>query len=843
MHAIEVVINFLNFRMATRQILISLHLASTIIMIMASLCPENPSAIVTHSNNNGKSQLPKDLCNKLKCDMKKRKCCCCKNNQIVCNSVDMALDSVSKMGRPDSVKIVLYSAPANIISQCPSDSHVITGMHNFSDVHLLEFVGGYKYNNSLLCCNSRSPITMPGSCEVYLKNVTITNCLIKYNAMNTVIISSSGISNKGGMRIESHHNLEQLFTNRKIKSTQISMCQSSVSRNIHDLCEREQVLCACNYETDEDVTICIKEGYWYGEVDNTTVTAPCEYNKCKVSIFQGTECPLTENSDVKFYERFSNMLINGNCTANRNGILCSECDENHAFTFGAYKCVDFDYEEYAGAIIISITFMLLKMTGLLFSLRFRDVNLASINGFVLFFSIVDHLVPEVEYSGRFKADYAIEVFVSIFESLSQLQPDFLSFVPFPFVPKSCKALCTVGLQYIFPLSILIFLPSVVLILSNCCPKKCQKCAFRSNIWVKSICLIFLLTFTSLTETSILILQPIQFDGIKGNYIFLQPESQYLGNLTHKVLFSLAIIIEVLLTIAVIIFLLSPYLTRFRRCNSLKLKPFLDEFQGGYKERYRFMAASYFIYRQVILWIMLFPNYTDATSAIHLVTMVKLIVHLAIRPYRSRLLNITDGMFLTTLLLISYIYKIPYFQNEDQRTFRTVIISILLIFPASYPFLLLILPYCPYIKNYRAETTRNIHSNSRLPPLIIQEENEPKGLRTRIASFFCSIRSSYFRSNKAHSIDNETIGAPLTTSDVPMTVIDGFDMQGEEQTDSTVNVSKMLMHENYKDSVISSARLLSESELSNENKKRKNIRPYHSAGALTTQLLQAIPENN
>ena len=209
---------------------------------------------------------------------------------------------------------------------------------------------------------------------------------------------------------------------------------------------------------------------------------------------------------------FSNILINGNCTGNRNGILCSECDENHAFTFGAYRCVEFHYAEYAGAIIISIIYMLLIITGLLFCLRFRDVNLASINGFVLFFSIVDHLVPEVPNDGRFKADYVIDVFLSIFESFSQLQPEFLSFVPFPFVPKSCKALCTVGLQYIFPLSILIFLPSLVPILSNCCPKKYQKCAFGSNTWVKSICLVFLLTFTSLTETSILILQPIQFDG-------------------------------------------------------------------------------------------------------------------------------------------------------------------------------------------------------------------------------------------------------------------------------------------------------------------------------------------
>ena len=59
--------------MATRQISISLHLASMIIMITASLCPENPSAIVTYSNNNSESkQLPTDLCHTLKCDTKKK---------------------------------------------------------------------------------------------------------------------------------------------------------------------------------------------------------------------------------------------------------------------------------------------------------------------------------------------------------------------------------------------------------------------------------------------------------------------------------------------------------------------------------------------------------------------------------------------------------------------------------------------------------------------------------------------------------------------------------------------------------------------------------------------------
>ena len=174
------------------------------------------------------------------------------------------------------------------------------------------------------------------------------------------------------------------------------------------------------------------------------------------------------------------MIINGsNCTANRKGTLCSECDENHAFTFGAYSCVKFTNNNYAGAIIISIIFTLVIITGLLFCLRFRDVNLASINRFVLFFSVVHHLIPDVPNDGGFEADYGINVFISIFESFSKLEPDFLSFVPFPFVPRSCNGLCTVGLQCIFPLSLLISLLSIVPILSNCCPKKCQKCAFGS----------------------------------------------------------------------------------------------------------------------------------------------------------------------------------------------------------------------------------------------------------------------------------------------------------------------------------------------------------------------------
>ena len=70
----------------------------------------------------------------------------------------------------------------------------------------------------------------------------------------------------------------------------------------------------------------------------------------------------------------------------------------------------------------------------------------------------------------------------------------------------------------------------------------------------------------------------------------------------------------------------------------------------------------------------------------------LVLHLAFRPYRSCLINIIDGVFLKSLAFISHFYANPYFAQDDKALlFRTIIVCILLIFPASYPFLLLMLP--------------------------------------------------------------------------------------------------------------------------------------------------------
>ena len=287
---------------------------------------------------------------------------------------------------------------------------------------------------------------------------------------------------------------------------------------------------------------------------------------------------------------------------------------------------------------------------------------------------------------------------------------------------------------------------------------------------------FLLTFTSLTETSILILKPIQFDGLNGMYIFFQPDTQYLTDTTHQVLFMLAVFIEIVLTIAVTILLLSPCLTR--SFNSLKLKPFLDEFHGGYKDRYRFMAASYFTYRQVIFLITLMPPEYSA-SAIHSAITIMLIVHLVLRPYKSILMNIIDGIFLVTLQFVSYVYNNAFFSKENICLYRASITYLLLLFPAFYLLLLLILPcwdkveqcdkyeilrsmHCPFIKNHRAEESRRNQMNGHndlVLPLMVQEENSPHGIRENILSFLSSVVSGLQSENN----DTPQAVAPTCTT--------------------------------------------------------------------------------
>ena len=117
-----------------------------------------------------------------------------------------------------------------------------------------------------------------------------------------------------------------------------------------------------------------------------------------------------------------------------------------------------------------------------------------------------------------------------------------------------------------------------------------------------------------------------------------------------------------------------------------MKPLLDQFQGCYKDRYRWFAGYYMICRIVIITITIVLSSNDFTSRYLLITTCAaiLLVHLSVRPYKSKLLNAFDGLLLLLLVLVSILLLAEFINSDSvvQITFALLTIPVV-IFLALY----------------------------------------------------------------------------------------------------------------------------------------------------------------
>ena len=391
---------------------------------------------------------------------------------------------------------------------------------------------------------------------------------------------------------------------------------------------------------------CIKQGYWLGEVDNVHTIAPCTSDYCQNTNGNCSPCHIPDSSD---YCLLPND-INGQCVGNRRGVLCAECEVGYAFTFGTIQCVeDKTCSKGQGVVppLLNVVFLIVTMTAIILLLKF-DYKLSSgyIFCFVYYFSIVGHLLPSNVVGDTLLG------FVSIFESVTQLNPQFLGYVPICFL----RTLTTLQRQVFFyfnPFVISIFVLAVIGFSKYC--SKCSKyITFKDNTVIKAICLLLLLSFTAFAETSFNILNPVTFEG--KVFVNIQPSTKYFNAKDHLPWFIIAILVEFLLVIPFTVLLLTaPLLTRC--CNLNKIKPFLDEFQGCYKDNFRWMAGFYFLCRFMYLLILTYPirNYVLLQYIIQLLSFSILVIHMLLQPYQNKWLNLSDSILLANITLITLLF--------------------------------------------------------------------------------------------------------------------------------------------------------------------------------------------
>ena len=195
-------------------------------------------------------------------------------------------------------------------------------------------------------------------------------------------------------------------------------------------------------------------------------------------------------------------------------------------------------------------------------------------------------------------------------------------------------------------------------------------AFVSRGIIQVICLLLLLTYTSVATTSLLLLRSLKFDNVDKVYTYLSPDLEYFHG-RHLPYLIVAAICTIMIVIGLpLLLLLEPFLNS--KINFTRIKPLLDQFQGCFKNKYRWFAAYYMICRLIILMIVI----ADTSTVFFLVitTTVQALVHLIIRPYSSKVLNICDGVILQLMIIVLTLVIV------DSSDLTLAVVLILLILP-------------------------------------------------------------------------------------------------------------------------------------------------------------------
>ena len=172
--------------------------------------------------------------------------------------------------------------------------------------------------------------------------------------------------------------------------------------------------------------------------------------------------------------------------------------------------------------------------------------------------------------------------------------------------------------------------------------------------IRAICLLLLLSYTSLASTSLQLLRPLSFNDVDEVRTYSSPDIKYFTG-RHLAYAIVAILCEVIIVIGLPVFLLlEPLLNHLnQRINFVKIKPLLDEFQFSYKGKYRWFAAYYLICRQVIFLIVYVGNgdYYKMLYYLQTACIIIAMIHMSFQPYKNNLLNALDGVILLILVLV------------------------------------------------------------------------------------------------------------------------------------------------------------------------------------------------
>lgn len=310
------------------------------------------------------------------------------------------------------------------------------------------------------------------------------------------------------------------------------------------------------------------------------------------------------------------------------------------------------------------------VVAIIFLLMYFQLQVSSgyVFGIIYYYSMVDVLLGNDLYI----SDGVFQL-ISVFSSFAKLTPPVIRQVCFI---ENFSGIDQQFVHYIHAMAIL-FILLAISVIARYSPRLT---VFVSRCIIRVICLLLVLSYTSLASTSLQLLWPLKFHDVNEVRTYSSPDIKYFTN-RHLLYAIVAILCEVIVLVSLpLLLLFEPFL--HHRINFIRIKPFLDQFQDCYKRKYHSFAAYYLICRQVIFVIIFVANenYSNMLYYLHTVSIIIAMIHIWVQPYKKEFLNAWDGIILLTMVLVVNL-------NTFASSLPTAEIAVILVL---FPILLLFL---------------------------------------------------------------------------------------------------------------------------------------------------------
>ena len=428
--------------------------------------------------------------------------------------------------------------------------------------------------------------------------------------------------------------------------------------------------CVC-YTTDDIVTCsggnsAIRNGYWFGTINDQPTVTVCPENYCSFDNCEAT----TGTCDLY-------PLRDDQCRAHRSGAACGSCEEGYTLSFDSVECIEIDRCTVGQTVVVvtmSFVYWIIIIV-IVFGMMYFKIEIGYLYGITFYYSIIDILLQETLpiNDGQYQ-------FVTILTSAAKLLPRFLGRLCFV---EGMSGIDQQFIHYLHPLAVLL----IILLLSFSARLSPRLSLFLSRVVIHGICLLLLLAYTSIASTTLLLVRSIRFIDIDKVYSYLSPDIEYFHG-RHLFYVLVAILTGLVIVIGLPLLLsIEPFINS--KINFIKIKPLLDQFQGCYKDNFRYFASYYMIFRLIVLTVIVIDA-TNIFVTLYLLLVscsLMMFIHLAIRPYVSNVLNLFDSFMILNMILVISLLIIETYRGFQSSA--TLAITIVLIIMPLLAFLIMV----------------------------------------------------------------------------------------------------------------------------------------------------------